>query len=449
MDPRIPNVRLLEAADMNHDTLLRLALDDGANPNIKGEDGLTPLLFVLRHGNEELANLLVEYGADVDKESSEGLTSLHYAARKGLGGFVNFLLEHGFDINRRDKFGKTAFDYAESNKTEEVVAILQKINPSALVKSAARHTSEDEDKEEDNKEEEEENINKWGGRKSNINKSRSKRNKSRSNRNRNNYRGGGEIVGIYRGPANFDQDNGNRVVPGEKYYFYEYPNDQGLVYVAVDWFYGDNPDRVYRTRAGMDSLGVPRSYFEVEGETMYKAAERHTATHDDHIKEGEYISKSGGRKSNINRTRSKINKSRSNKNISRLNRNNYRGGGIEGIYKGPADFDYANRVVPGEKYIFNETDDAGLVYIHVNWDYGPNPGDLYRTHSGMDTIAIPRSYFYVEGETMDKFAGRHIATHDDHIKEEIEENINKSGGRKSNKNISRLNKNRSRSSYKR
>jgi hypothetical protein len=48
MDRRAPNVKLFKAADINISNQVRAALEDGANPSINGEGGLTPLFSPLQ-----------------------------------------------------------------------------------------------------------------------------------------------------------------------------------------------------------------------------------------------------------------------------------------------------------------------------------------------------------------------------------------------------------------
>jgi len=80
---------LILSAFMCDERGVRLALDDGANTNIKDISGLTPLLLVVSHN---------------DRKKYRGLLSC-----------LNMLLEHGADLNSSDRKGRTACHIICSN----------------------------------------------------------------------------------------------------------------------------------------------------------------------------------------------------------------------------------------------------------------------------------------------------------------------------------------------
>lgn len=66
-------------------------LNDGADINYQGEDGVTPLLSAINHGKEELVVTLVNKGADLDNNYS-GETVLDIAIASGLTSAVTSML---------------------------------------------------------------------------------------------------------------------------------------------------------------------------------------------------------------------------------------------------------------------------------------------------------------------------------------------------------------------
>lgn len=75
-------------------------LEKGANVNIRGPSGDTPLHFACSLGfHEELVNLLIAYGAEVNAVNKSGLTPLHLSCRKTDSAVVKILVENGADIN--------------------------------------------------------------------------------------------------------------------------------------------------------------------------------------------------------------------------------------------------------------------------------------------------------------------------------------------------------------
>ena len=101
-------------------TLLRW----GADINVRGRQGYTPLSIAVESGMEDMAELLLEHGADVNMATSYGLTPLMLAARDGFVDLVKLLLAKGADKRLLDREGTDAKAYAASGNHEEVVRIL-------------------------------------------------------------------------------------------------------------------------------------------------------------------------------------------------------------------------------------------------------------------------------------------------------------------------------------
>ncbi len=100
-DPKVVNGRcpggstlLMYAVFYGDASMVRLLLDQGANPNIANDAGATALMWAA--GDLEKTRLLVDHGADVNARSDGGRTPLMITAgRGGSGAAVKFLLEHG------------------------------------------------------------------------------------------------------------------------------------------------------------------------------------------------------------------------------------------------------------------------------------------------------------------------------------------------------------------
>lgn len=72
-----------------------LAVAFGANVECRTSEGDTPLLSVVRHGNDpECARILIEAGARLDSTDKSGATVLHHAARRGDRDMLKYLLEN-------------------------------------------------------------------------------------------------------------------------------------------------------------------------------------------------------------------------------------------------------------------------------------------------------------------------------------------------------------------
>jgi ankyrin repeat protein len=97
-------------------------LGKGVDVNVKGNGGLTPLLFAA-WGHKEVAELLIAKGADVNAKTDWGSTPLHYAAF-GHKEIVELLIEKGADLNAKDNNGMTPLHSAASEGQKESAELL-------------------------------------------------------------------------------------------------------------------------------------------------------------------------------------------------------------------------------------------------------------------------------------------------------------------------------------
>jgi ankyrin repeat protein len=161
VDPNTQNkfhiTPLYAASEEGHTDVVRALLEAGADPLKKAKDNLTPFQAAKRAGKDAVEKVLCETldktasktdkpmlftateeddltrvealldaGASVDvKLEVFGWTSLHLAARNGSTKIVKALLEAGADINAKTKKGQTPLFMAETNKQDEVIALLK------------------------------------------------------------------------------------------------------------------------------------------------------------------------------------------------------------------------------------------------------------------------------------------------------------------------------------
>jgi uncharacterized protein len=74
---------LHSAAAARETPIVRLLLDNGADPNAQQEGGYTALHAAAQHGDRELAELLVAHGADPSRARDDGETPADTAAASG------------------------------------------------------------------------------------------------------------------------------------------------------------------------------------------------------------------------------------------------------------------------------------------------------------------------------------------------------------------------------
>lgn len=70
---------LAAAAVKGNTALVKVLLENKANPNIADGQGMTPLLYAVQFDNKEIATLLLKYKADRKMADNEGKSPMDYA----------------------------------------------------------------------------------------------------------------------------------------------------------------------------------------------------------------------------------------------------------------------------------------------------------------------------------------------------------------------------------
>ena len=81
---------------------VRLLLDVGINPNIRDEEGQTPLMIASHRNQIDIARMLIEKGADVNVQNKSDHTPLMFASVYGHTEVARMLIENGADVNAKD-----------------------------------------------------------------------------------------------------------------------------------------------------------------------------------------------------------------------------------------------------------------------------------------------------------------------------------------------------------
>ena len=122
---RSGSTALMYAIVLERFDIAQLLLENGADVDIREENGQTMLINVASQGHVDRAKMLLEYGANVDHQSKNGSTALIGAAFNGHIEIVKLLLEYKADVNLRNEYGKTAIDYAREEGHVEIVNVLK------------------------------------------------------------------------------------------------------------------------------------------------------------------------------------------------------------------------------------------------------------------------------------------------------------------------------------
>jgi ankyrin repeat protein len=92
--------------------ILRLLLDNGADPNPKDSAGWSPLHYVC--DNTDLTKLLLDEGANPNVRTRDRTTPLHLVADTGNTAVAQLLISRGADVNAKDFYGSTPLSIAEN-----------------------------------------------------------------------------------------------------------------------------------------------------------------------------------------------------------------------------------------------------------------------------------------------------------------------------------------------
>jgi len=98
---------LLGAAEADHSAAAHAALAAGADPDVRGPDGTTAIMYAAYHGDAELVAALIEAGADVTLTNTFGTSAITEAAITGDAAILEVLLAAGADPNFRNPEGET------------------------------------------------------------------------------------------------------------------------------------------------------------------------------------------------------------------------------------------------------------------------------------------------------------------------------------------------------
>ncbi len=84
---------LQSAAAAGHEKIVKMLLQNGADPNVREQGGYTPLHAAAQNGNEEMIRTLLYGGADMGLKSNDGKLPLDLAQEAGHEAAVRLLTE--------------------------------------------------------------------------------------------------------------------------------------------------------------------------------------------------------------------------------------------------------------------------------------------------------------------------------------------------------------------
>ncbi len=113
------------AAQSANAAVVKLLLDNDANPNTSDNRGQTALMVRAVVGDTNMIKLLLSYGADPNRADTGQETALMKAVRGRKFKAAQALIDAGADPNVQDLTGKTALEYAKLSRSRRFVRLLQ------------------------------------------------------------------------------------------------------------------------------------------------------------------------------------------------------------------------------------------------------------------------------------------------------------------------------------
>lgn len=127
-DYESPGIKLWDGVYKNNYKMVESAFKEGADVNIKNDNGQWFLFVAVENDNVRMVNLLLEKGVDVNITDDYNNTALFIAVINGKQDVVKLLLEKGADINKSNNDGETILMGAINYSEEEVIEILLAYN---------------------------------------------------------------------------------------------------------------------------------------------------------------------------------------------------------------------------------------------------------------------------------------------------------------------------------
>ena len=116
---------LFSASWVGRIEIVRWLLSSRASPNVQDKDyGWTPLHLAAHDGHLEICRLLLQYKADSNAQDRDAWTPLIYASHQGHVDVARLLIEHGADLNAQNYLSDTSLHAASAMGRLDVARLL-------------------------------------------------------------------------------------------------------------------------------------------------------------------------------------------------------------------------------------------------------------------------------------------------------------------------------------
>ena len=122
------NSALFEAVKNNHEDVVEVLLERGAELSMSGSLAATTLCQAVDDGDILMLKRLLVAKIHVNASDYDKRTAVHIAASEGNVAALKLLVEAGADLSLEDRWGNTAKSEAEKAKSARVLAYLDSLN---------------------------------------------------------------------------------------------------------------------------------------------------------------------------------------------------------------------------------------------------------------------------------------------------------------------------------
>jgi ankyrin repeat protein len=112
-----PDTQLMDAVDTNNFEAVRVTVANGANINVRGSHGETPLIKAILCDDPRIFRFLLERGADVNISTMNGYSPLTFACLQNNFEYVRSILSYSVDLSAKTEEGWTALLVASTNSS--------------------------------------------------------------------------------------------------------------------------------------------------------------------------------------------------------------------------------------------------------------------------------------------------------------------------------------------
>ncbi|MBM7558121.1 ankyrin repeat domain-containing protein [Halanaerobacter jeridensis] len=116
---------LFKSIDKERPEVVEILIEEGADVNVRTDDGRTALMKAIGENNSEIVKVLIKGGANVNAKDNNGQTALMKAVNKRNKYVVKMLIENGANVNAKDNKGQTALDILENLNFEKNKVIFE------------------------------------------------------------------------------------------------------------------------------------------------------------------------------------------------------------------------------------------------------------------------------------------------------------------------------------